>query len=86
MPKTTASDRAKIFERLYPTEFIVDSANQLFCLLCSKNVSSEKNFRVESHRNSAKHKKLLQTTLSTSASTSSATNSQVNKDFAERVT
>ena len=48
--------------------FRTNSANptgDLLCILCCQTVNCEKRFRVESHQSSAKHKKLLSTTVNT---------------------
>ena len=53
------SNKVRLYEKEFVNEFRVNPTNDLYCLLCCQTVNCEKRFRVESHRNSAKHRKLL---------------------------
>lgn len=53
------SNKAHIYQKEFFSEFRVNPNNDLYCLLCCQTVNCEKRFRVESHRNSVKHRKLL---------------------------
>ena len=53
------SNKARLYEKEFVSEFRVNPNNDIYCLLCCQMVSCEKRFRVESHQNSVKHKKLL---------------------------
>ena len=59
MPPIRNNNKARIYEKEFVSEFRVNSNNELYCLLCCQTVNCEKRFRVESHRNSLKHRKLL---------------------------
>jgi len=71
MPKEATSCRSKatVYEREFPKEFCKNPNGELFCKLCCTIVNCDKRFRVDSHRSSKKHKKLLPATTS-GASTS----------------
>ena len=67
MPKVPAGANCKSlqYEREFQNEFRANPTGDLFCILCCQTVNCEKRFRVESHQSSAKHKKLLSTTVNT---------------------
>ena len=62
MPKqpSQVKDKAQLYAREFPREFCTNP--NLFCMLCCQTVNCDKRFRVESHRSSSKHKRLLTTT------------------------
>ena len=68
MPKVPvrANSKSLQYEREFPNEFRANPTGDLFCILCCQTVNCEKCFRAESHQSSAKHKKLLSTTVNTS--------------------
>ena len=67
MPKVPvrANSKSLQYEREFLNEFCANPTGDLFCNLCCQTVNCEKPFRMESHQSSAKHKKLLSTTVYT---------------------
>ena len=61
MPKVKVSNcnKAKVYEKEFPGEFIVNCNQDLFCTICSNVVACEKRFTVERHRATTKHKKYI---------------------------
>ena len=62
MPKTAVPNAVKIrkFVKKYPNEFLETPNHSLFCKLCEKIVKHEKEFHVESHRNTGKHQRAVE--------------------------
>ena len=61
MSKKSKSKKEKMlkFVRLYPNEFIISQTNDLWCVLCNKDVSFSRKSSVQSHRNSNTHENQL---------------------------
>ena len=57
--KVSYSNKAKVYEKEFPGEFIVNSNQDLFCTFCSKLVVCEKRFTVKRHHVTAKHQKYI---------------------------
>ena len=86
MPKikpNTVSKAKKHADEL-PNIFCVDSQNKLLCRICCVNVTCDKNFHVQSHQNSIKHKKALESQQNSQKLASLNGTKQVS--FVEKVT
>ena len=61
MPKIKVTDACKIqsIVKEFPDEFMESINNQLYCNLCNCAVSCNKRFLVDSHQNTSKHQKAL---------------------------
>ena len=88
MPKIKSSALTKINSIIakFPTEFIKTPTPDLFCNICSCVVQCDKQYKVDRHRQSAKHQKGLPSS-SSSASQSAQTFIDIpSKDFTYNVT
>lgn len=67
MPKqrVNLNCKAHVYERESKTEFSVNPAGELFCILCHSVVNCDKKARVTQHQETAKHRRLLAATTST---------------------
>ncbi len=74
-------NKARLYEKEFVNEFRVNPNNDLYCLLCCQTVNCEKRFRVESHRDSAKHRKLLANAADAKKSKSQTFFPSLKKDF-----
>ena len=57
--KTTYAYKIQSIVKEFPDEFMQSINNQLYCNLCNCAVSCNKHFLVDSHRNTSKHQKVL---------------------------
>ena len=57
--KTTYAYKFQSTVKEFPNEFMESMNNQLYCNLCNCAVSYNKRFLVDSHRNTSKHQKAL---------------------------
>ena len=57
LPKSPAF-KAQQFVSQYPSEFMLNSSNDLFCRICTTTVKSDKTHYVESHRKTQKHQSI----------------------------
>lgn len=57
MPRIALSiqGKAENASKLFPKEFTVDKAKNLFCIICHIKVNCEKTFNIEAHRKTSKH-------------------------------
>lgn len=56
---TKEKQRSENIVRMFPNEFTLTPNDKLMCVLCQKIVNVKKNFFVESHRETKKHKDSL---------------------------
>lgn len=90
MPKIRAShfSKARAYAREFATEFRVNPAGELFCVLCNCNVNCDKRFRVEKHRDTAKHKNCMLSAIDTNPTTTKLVQQflpTTKKDFKEKI-
>ena len=57
--KTTYAYKIQFIVKEFPDKFMESINNQLYCNLCNCAVSCNKRFLVDSHRNTSKHQKAL---------------------------
>ena len=57
--KTTYASKVQSIVKKFPNEFMQSINNELYCKLCKCAVSYNKRFLVDSHRNTSKHQKAL---------------------------
>ena len=61
MPKveTTYAYKIQFIVKKFPEEFMESINNRIYCSLCNCAVSCNKRFLVDSHRNTSKHQKAV---------------------------
>ena len=88
MPKIKSSALTKINSIIakFPTEFIKTPTPDLFCNICSCVVQCDKQYKVDRHRQSAKHQKGLPSSSSSTSQSAQTFIDIPSKDFTYNVT